>query len=397
MICQIILWKDGDIIKNKIIKNMALNIAIFQLFSTQILNHKQKGNIDSYSLQTKIISPVKEIKPNSDGNRFLSLANNDTISKYTEQLIDENLEHVSIFDYENINSRQYGANQNDFKTNFNNLINDPEIWNEMQYYFPINAFETEYEAMFVYRKYFDLISDCGCGYAAATNFIFRLFEGKEEEFYETFGFPMYTQKNNYIDFNYEILMLNFFNYHNLMLNKSCDLIFKSMEREYYDFKLKEYSNNNISKLNREEIANWTELDWNNWYDKAHEIEKKKEELRNKISSTKPVDVNLGITIEPKFGNIKSFLANYGVNINTKLKYSLGTPAVDEIIASDDFTLYEVDKNGSIHGGKNIDLHYVYISEINDDGNIIVSSWGKMYIFDDKNSESTQKIILKLSK
>lgn len=66
---------------------------------------------------------------------------------------------ISIFDDENIKSKQYGASQLDFKTRFNTLINDPLIWDEMQKYFPYTEFGGMDQAMIFYRKYFTLFMD----------------------------------------------------------------------------------------------------------------------------------------------------------------------------------------------------------------------------------------------
>ena len=62
-----------------------------------------------------------------------------------------------------------------------------------------------------------------------------------------------------------------------------------------------------------------------------------------------------------------------------------------------YKLYENDKNGSVYRVEDVDLHYVYISEIKDDGMILVSSWGNMYIFDNSDAIRTEKVVLKVSK
>ena len=45
------------------------------------------------------------------------------------------------------------------------------------------------------------------------NNIFSYFNGREEDFYKAFNFPMYTIYNdNIIDYNYELLVLKIFNF-----------------------------------------------------------------------------------------------------------------------------------------------------------------------------------------
>lgn len=45
----------------------------------------------------------------------------------------------------------------------------------------------------------------------------------------------------------------------------------------------------------------------------------------------------------------------------------------------------------------IGSHYLYITDITDDGKIVVSSWGKKFYLDDSNALWSQKILLKKNK
>ncbi len=101
----------------------------------------------------------------------------------------ETREHkvISIFDKDNINSYQYGANQEVFRFKFKQLIRDPYIWEEMQNYYPVEKFTTE-EELFFYEKYFDIIRDCGCGYAAATNTLSNYLKEKKKIFMKSLAF-----------------------------------------------------------------------------------------------------------------------------------------------------------------------------------------------------------------
>lgn len=58
----------------------------------------------------------------------------------------------------------------------------------LQKYFPIDNFDSYEEAIYFYKRYFNIIAECGCGYVAIANSIFNYFEGREKDFQETFKF-----------------------------------------------------------------------------------------------------------------------------------------------------------------------------------------------------------------
>lgn len=378
--------------KNKLIKKIALYIAFLELFS---ISAKASDNTPvDYSLQTKIVFD-KKAKPKKE--KFL-LVEDDENSPIYYILDNKTGEYcpISIFNYNNIYSKQYGANQGALSNSFNKMINDPIIFDEMQKYYPISEFKSFEEAMFFYSKYFDIIKDFGCGYAAATNFIFRIFEGREKDFYKLFGYPMYKVENNIIDFNYEYVMLEYFNFLNLKVKRNYRLIQQSMEKDFLEFQLNQYKKQNQIK-NPSSEENWTQDDWNNWYAKGREINKTIDEMQEKINKAENLEINLGIDTNANFGDIYAFLKSHGILISASNINGLGTPSIDDIVASDNFDLYETDEDGCIKKVDTIDLHYIYITEIKEDGTILVSSWGNMYIFDYSDAKDTQKIVLKLSK
>ena len=144
--------------------------------------------------------------------------NNPVYKRYNPET--KQLSNISIFDNENVDSRQYGVDQMDWYEDFDELINDEFIWNELQRVHPVSEFKSEDEAMEFYEKY---LHNNNCGYAAATNAIFTYFEGRENEFEDTFGFPMYKVDNKgNLDFNYEYLQLLYYDYVNPKIGKSAD-------------------------------------------------------------------------------------------------------------------------------------------------------------------------------
>ena len=56
-----------------------------------------------------------------------------------------------------------------------------------------------------------------------------------------------------------------------------------------------------------------------------------------------------------------------------------------------------DENGEIYElQEQIDSHYVFVSEITDDGKIIVSSWGEKYVFENSKANWTSKTLIKIN-
>ena len=136
-------------------------------------------------------------------NRFKNLINN------TGMIIlkDSNGNPLNIFANYNIETHQFGGNQNKLSTDYQNKYVDDII----SKYFP-NATNEEKKALA------DKASVHGCGYIGITNYLFKQFEGNESGFYNTFGFPMYEIKCKEtgngatfsIDYNYEAVAMDLF-------------------------------------------------------------------------------------------------------------------------------------------------------------------------------------------
>ena len=255
---------------------------------------------------------------------------------------------ISIFDDENeFEMNQYGASQMAFKDSFDNLIKDPLIWEEMQKYYPIDSFDSEDEAMEYYERYFNNITKTGCGFAAAANIVFKEFEGREKEFEEIFGYPMYTVDAGNIDFNYEIFELSHFNY-----NYAGKYALEQMELgQSYNSGLDEIFGNGVT------------------------------------TAARNIDI----------GDLDGFLKTYGVDCNImclpyvsfdaenranwiREKFNNFTENSHVVIAPVNFDLYSSDMNLCYSG---VGGHYMTVTGINlDNGSPIVSSWGKEYVMVD---------------
>ena len=352
--------------RNFITKTIIIAVILVQVFSYSIATADTKDNAAA-TPKTRLARYIEV--SNDNGIPIYNIFNDDT----------DEYEIVSIFSSSNIGSHQYGANQTDFKNYFKWLIEDPLIWDEVQKYYPIDSFDDPSDAMFFYEKYFDVIADCGCGYAAATDYVFHLFEGREIEFFEHFGYPMYTFNRGCIDFNYELFMLKFFNY-SVSVGGKNDPVRKIVMKDLYEFQMKRLSKHASYKgILPSNVRSWTTDDWAVYGQLERDREKKYEEVKAKWEKAKDEDINLGIALTSNFGNLHKYLKQYGVKSSAKYSQNTKKLATDDIIAAEDLVLYALNGSGTITNEQNTSSHYVYVVGFDSDGNLIVSSWGERYI------------------
>lgn len=206
---------------------------------------------------------IKNIKVNK---KLLSIlmAFGFAVMPVSEGITDTNIKEISIFSEDNISSNQYGANQRDFKK-YSLLINNPYIWESLQKYFPVESFTTEEEAEYFYKKYFEIIYNSGCGYAVACDYVFHSFEGREKEFEKAFGYPMYTiNENGSIDFNYEVFMLDFFNYSVIKMHKWEGKVKNIVKKSLYEYELDAYTKSSeFRKKKPDNLSEDEEIEWEN--------------------------------------------------------------------------------------------------------------------------------------
>ena len=88
---------------------------------------------------------------NKQSNVYINLDDDYSYERYDSRT--KEYHNISIFDDENISSQQYGANQRVFKKNFEELISNPLIWDELQIYFPESDFESHEEALLFYQNH----------------------------------------------------------------------------------------------------------------------------------------------------------------------------------------------------------------------------------------------------
>ena len=330
--------------KKGMVKKIALYLAVFQLFSSGTI--AKADNTDTKPRKTCYVL----VDDTNENNPIYKLYNKD-IDTYTT---------ISISDERNIPLEQYGANQEDFSNRYITLIRDPIIWDELQKYWPWQLFDSKYEANLFYQFYFQTICEDGCGYAAAIDAIFHLFEGREKEFYETFGFPMYTitSFNCAIDFNYEQLMLKYFNYHMDVTERKYS-IKNDVLLKVYEYELKEYENNPNGSFDKEHIAH----------------------ARKKLQKMERNEESYGLIPDKKtFGGLVDFLKEYGVDIKVTTSNKLKNAEIGDIIYSYNFVLSEIHSDGLVDTKYPGPFgHCMYVTGFTDDHKLIVSSWGTKYI------------------
>ena len=283
----------------------------------------------------------------SDGRHNLDImSNGDVFSDKTHK--------IKLADI--LTAVQYGGNQMDFKYRNAELAEDPKIQEIIRRYWP-NATEEDIE-LFLLN-----FSTHGCGYTASINTIFEEYAGKEDEFERKFGFPMYKDVDGVRDYNYEYLIIEYYCYiwGNTAKSFTIQEIYGNIaEREAQD-----------GALNKDEI----------------------------IETGKARGTSVGIT--KRFTN---FLKDkYGINCDVEVKvyakeiqsneelieiikkhWSEGEKVVISIEGSDLYRVYTRDNGEEIRDvitHENVGPHAMYIVDITDEGEIIISSWGKKYILD----------------
>lgn len=208
---------------------------------------------------------------------------------------------------------QYGGYQGNPQTHYKDLADIVR-----KYYPDFSDKEVE--------DYLKKLADEGCGYVAMTNTIFSQFEGKEDEFEKTFGFPMYDENG---ELNYDAMVTDFYS---------------AMD------------NHNKDGINESEDPSSTD--------------------------------GKGTTREKREYRWETYMKDHGIDVDVKDVDV--TPDTYEEIAKDGYLVIGVspvvlyDENGNeVYNKKG--GHAMTVTGVTDDGMYIVSSWGeKFYIKPDDN-------------
>ena len=315
-----------------------------------------------FSFGNNGITSVKNVETNMEyyleerKTLFKNVVDRENNIKY--KVVDGKLESIGIFDNDNISSKQYGGDQMAFSRNTEELLKDPYIINELKNTFP-NASMEDYEL------YLNKLCSVGCGYTSVINTIFNQYKGKERHFYNDFGFPMYTlNSEGNVDYNYEYLILDFFNYRNSNLGYSIQELYGDVEKnavdgsisgDYGTGKAIGFSNASYSSIITY-LKDRFDLDIN--LDERY--------LNSQANRTY---VNSSNSFE--YDSVISAYYDIKTNDNTVM------------IGSGNYKLLRMDGSVATENGGG---HCMTITGVTKDGNFIVSSWGDQFIFDIKGTQ-----------
>ena len=220
-----------------------------------------------------------------------------------------------------------------------------------------------------------------------------MFEGREDEFYKLFGFPMYSVDFQYVDFNYELFMLKLFNY-NMASTNRLDIIRQHVMRQVYEWKINDLKENQaLIRPKYAEFKKWTKEQYDEWRAKDDDFDARIAEVEGKLKSLPVEEENettyFGLPLD--FNIFSEYLAQYGINVKSTLSDGTDNVEADNILASEDYSLFHHGNDGYEYDYTDTGSHYLYVVGVTDDGKIIVSSWGDMYIFNDENAAYTKKL------
>ena len=258
----------------------------------------------------------------------------------------DRIKNVSIFDSENLSSFQYGGDQGAFRKNAEKLLQDPQIINSLKEYYPDASMED-------YHLYLCKLNTCGCGYTALVNTVFNEYKGREAEFEQRFGYPMYTV-NSYgdVDYNYEYMILDYFNYIWGNSEYSIQELYGNVSLNAIDGAISGDLNTGKADGTNDDI-----------------VRKFSNFLQEKYDCNINIDIGIPDTIYSHYGKINKDNA-------LSIYYNLKTDDNQIVCVVAGYDLYNMD--GSLYktnGGG----HAMCITGVTEDGNFIVSSWGKQYI------------------
>lgn len=237
-------------------------------------------------------------------------------------------------------------------------------------------------------KLLDKINSEGCGYVAFVNAIFVEYEGREQEFEQTFGFPMYDENGKP---NYDYLLVDFY-------TNTDNKFF--MDNSYGESALVnrviiEYDDNEAGFREKYGCDRYTEDG------QINPVARQKilDEYQGQTEVTLEGSGVTGYEIENRVDN---YLNDKGVDFHSEVIITEGAMDVNEIdvyldadknvaIGVGDFNLY--DDKGNIMS-KDVGGHMMTITGVTEDGRYIVSSWGdKYYINPDELTGTCQYYII----
>lgn len=226
---------------------------------------------------------------------------------------------------------QYGGSQGNPMNVFHYTDEGMAIWGIVEKYFP------EYNEKQI-KAFLKKLDSEGCGYVVVVNMVFSHFEGREAEFEQKFGFPMYA-KNGKLNYDYFLV-------------------------DFYSATDNHYLKNGVDTINYEEDQKESE----------------------KVSDYDYTMDTTGYGTTQEARNYRMHLYLKDKNVNVKItNYAIMYPGKLKELTQKGYVMISL-KNGNVQNEDGTPYHYVeghamIITGITSDCRYIVSSWGKKYYVD----------------
>ena len=354
---------------------------------------------------TKLNYDITSKTVNTSGNKIKDIISNATVEGYNGSINPEivNVSNINlpnnngIFDPNNDYYTEFGGNQGELIINIENYIEDPKIREIITKYYPEADLSADNLELLFYR-----MNSVGCGYIAAINTILRAYEASghdELDFYARFGFPPYDLRSNQVsghkmdkDYNYEYLFLDFFLYY-AKNKKGFSTLEEAIGNTEEEIALK---NNQAGDAALDDNDFTYEGMDGSWLGDVSSI-------MSMYLAEKGIDLEIdyssigtNIRLEPgteryeEFRSQMSYEVPEGTPLNAPITIDDFRTFLNEgkqvIIGARNFTLYypeDVDGNGKYDDvyQSNIGGHAMTVVGITEDNKLIVSSWGKEYLYE----------------
>lgn len=331
-----------------------INETLEKLNSTRTLIESTDSSVAAL-LNHAIVNEINYIQGTDKSYSYYSLSNDESL---TEEDLAYVKEHCRDILYSN-SYGSYGGNQGGAIISATKIGDNINFYDEGYYkiissYFPNMTNEEIYD-------YYLGINEVGCGYTAVANYIFESYADKPEQFEKDFGFPMYKKNaQGQIQANINYLVTDIYCYTNKNGIVDSDNLnnFFGIGRLFSDDPA--YANPGNTKRN---------------------IGMKPDVEQDIIESERYSHTNLKFEIIEKYYGRNNNINNY----KEQIKENLDKGNLISLSATD-YTLYHADANNNIIQNAEVVAienapHAMTITGINDNGDLIVSTWGGKYILD----------------
>lgn len=300
------------------------------------------------------------------GNESKYLMENDqTFNYYSSSLSKDFSEDDIQFIIKNFkellySNTEYGGNQG---TPIHDYINgDNNYENIIKNYFPKM---TEEEIV----DYLNAMNNVGCGYVAVANYIYQAYLNKPDEFEKDFGFPMvYKDNNGKIKTSVNYLFTDIYCYSN-----KNDIVNGDDKYNFWNLKGRIFSNDpgySYEGSSKRNVGTYP----------SDQIKM--------LESDKYNNSNIELNIIKEYGFTVDNINNY----DDLIKKTINDEKVIGLCAIN-YTLYPVDENNNRDNNLSPYVminapHAMTITDVNQNGDYIVSTWGEKYALDPSSLDST---------